>query len=495
MDFNYLILTMLVTQLNSLKEYFYLILPLIVIGYLITNNHIFDDIYQYFKSEPKGTVTLESIPKQNKNSDRYQSIMWYLSNNVNDTIYRSSEVFFSEFSYHSYKKNPFHFFRVDQPTEFKICNDIYGKVKSSNFIVTKDNTSENIKNYQIDIFSYTKTVPQLISFLDKLVLQHRQAQLEKSLTHQLIIESLYNVEKKRFICNSYKWSSNVSFDNKFFDNKDIILNQIDFFLNNPKYFKQKGIPYQLGILLHGVPGCGKTSFIKALAKKTDRHLIDIKLSNSVDLTKLKQLFLDERIDSNTFIPVNKRLYILEDIDVMGDMVHKRTDKNTKTTKDTVTEKDVESLEDNNTKDENKDKNVKTFNNQLFKKFGAKFKKSPTNNMSYFLNILDGIQENKGRIIIMTTNHVTKLDPAIIRPGRIDINIEFKPASKKIMEQILSHYWDLKVRVELENEYIPLPHCEIVELCRSSNSLDETLKKLELKCEKLKKEQLLKLKTK
>ena len=42
-----------------------------------------------------------------------------------------------------------------------------------------------------------------------------------------------------------------------------------------------------------------------------------------------------------------------------------------------------------------------------------------------LETIDGIVETKGRIIIMTTNHREVLDPALLRPGRIDFELEFK----------------------------------------------------------------------
>lgn len=41
--------------------------------------------------------------------------------------------------------------------------------------------------------------------------------------------------------------------------------------------------------------------------------------------------------------------------------------------------------------------------------------------SGFLNALDGVASGEERIIFMTTNHVEKLDPALIRPGRVDLS--------------------------------------------------------------------------
>lgn len=39
-----------------------------------------------------------------------------------------------------------------------------------------------------------------------------------------------------------------------------------------------------------------------------------------------------------------------------------------------------------------------------------------------MNVLDGVVDTPGRIVVVTTNVVDSLDPALIRPGRIDKKI-------------------------------------------------------------------------
>lgn len=50
-------------------------------------------------------------------------------------------------------------------------------------------------------------------------------------------------------------------------------------------------------------------------------------------------------------------------------------------------------------------------------------------LSGLLNALDGVAAQEGRILFATTNKYSSLDPALCRPGRMDIHIEFKLASK------------------------------------------------------------------
>jgi chaperone BCS1 len=62
-------------------------------------------------------------------------------------------------------------------------------------------------------------------------------------------------------------------------------------------------------------------------------------------------------------------------------------------------------------------------------------------LSFFLNILDGLNECPGRIIIMATNKPEQLDKALIRPGRIDYNIHFTKATNEDINNILNFYWN------------------------------------------------------
>jgi chaperone BCS1 len=107
------------------------------------------------------------------------------------------------------------------------------------------------------------------------------------------------------------------------------------------------------------------------------------------------------------------------------------------------------------------------------------KKDDNNNLSYLLNILDGLHECTGRIIIMTTNKPEVLDKALIRPGRIDYKINFTKATIDDIKNILNFYWatdyDMyKIEKDIDMKY---SHAEIVNFCRSSSTLLETLSKL------------------
>jgi DNA polymerase III delta prime subunit len=107
---------------------------------------------------------------------------------------------------------------------------------------------------------------------------------------------------------------------------------LDFFLKNKKWYDEKGIPYTIGLLLSGQAGAGKTSTVKCLANETNRHIININLNNDITKTQFENLFFNEVISVlNTStgqtekysIPLDQRIYVLEDIDCQSDLVMER----------------------------------------------------------------------------------------------------------------------------------------------------------------------------
>ena len=62
-------------------------------------------------------------------------------------------------------------------------------------------------------------------------------------------------------------------------------------------------------------------------------------------------------------------------------------------------------------------------------------------LSDLLEAFDGVLEMKGRMLIMTTNHVEKLDPALIRPGRVDSSLEFKKCEKKEIVEFFDYFFE------------------------------------------------------
>lgn len=258
--------------------------------------------------------------------------------------------------------------------------------------------------------------------------------------------------------------TNKNLNNLYGEKVRTVRDRVRFFMENKSYYEEKGIPYTLGILLHGEPGCGKTSLIKAIAKDTNRHVCNIRLTPTTTVRQLKSLFFSPKLtitqDGQTQVldvPMERRVLVFEDIDCTSDVVLSREWKQTpyKTidssheTKTPSGEKTPQSEEGGKMEAidpfEMDDVGISSMQSLSQHQtnsgptaridFGRRTMSSSSKNehsqevtLSFLLNLIDGVLETPGRILIMTTNHAERLDRALIRPGRIDVQIAFTKAS-------------------------------------------------------------------
>ena len=132
---------------------------------------------------------------------------------------------------------------------------------------------------------------------------------------------------KRLVFSMVPFNTFKSMNNIFGAHLQEIKDRVELFIKRPEWYKARGIPHTLGILLHGKPGCGKTSIIKSIAKDTNRHIINISLRENTSQQQLTNLFFDETVaivdkdgnNSTVIIPLDARIYVIEDIDCLTDV--------------------------------------------------------------------------------------------------------------------------------------------------------------------------------
>ena len=110
------------------------------------------------------------------------------------------------------------------------------------------------------------------------------------------------------------------------------------------------------------------------------------------------------------------------------------------------------------------------------------------NLSCFLNILDGIIELHGVMIIMTTNYPERIDEALIRPGRFDFKYEFKRASKEIIRKMLEFKFELTSKEMINYDHLLnvkdeiLSPAEVQSICFKNNDIYECIQEIVLACQ-------------
>jgi SpoVK/Ycf46/Vps4 family AAA+-type ATPase len=130
---------------------------------------------------------------------------------------------------------------------------------------------------------------------------------------------------------------------------------------------------------------------------------------------------------------------------MDDIVKQRKLKKNNETEDEFSE--ISSCEGDNDIDNNEnikknfDKLKKNLNNYK-NSYNLMMKENDNDNitLSFLLNIIDGIRETPGRILIITSNDYHSLDKALVRPGRIDYTLEMKNCSIKTISHMYHHYY-------------------------------------------------------
>mmetsp|Transcript_49673 Transcript_49673/g.75593 ORF Transcript_49673/g.75593 Transcript_49673/m.75593 type:complete len:743 (+) Transcript_49673:73-2301(+) len=126
----------------------------------------------------------------------------------------------------------------------------------------------------------------------------------------------------------YKLSEEKSFESLFFREKDSLLNIVDHFQSKGGKYAIKGYPHKLGVLLHGPPGTGKTSLIKALAQYTGRSIVNVPLSRVNTNSELMSIFFDRNYQvEGSSVSVKLRfkdvIFVMEDVDAATKIVKRR----------------------------------------------------------------------------------------------------------------------------------------------------------------------------
>lgn len=391
-------------------------------------NQLYRDVEYYINQKIMDKGMKSSLIDENVNLD-------YVRNNYYDYYYnlKLPEKQFIDFDFNG--------------EEISICKEI---------LASTSNGNSHLRGLRI-LADKFETVKDFLKECQKLYKDYID-NLEKVTYHFY----RYNNDTKKWVSKELKTIKNYENVVLPVEVESKIKNWIQVFDESKEMYAKKGIPYKLGLLFFGVPGCGKTSLTYAIAYETNRNIYQVPLSASVSCEDLKNIIdtipegnivLFEEVDTCSFF---KKREFIDETDAT-DLYKQIKMKETKETEYENIEEELDEGDDiseiSGDEDEETNKQKKAKLSQTDKdKIKYEFQKFTNNPMKttkkdmnltkpdniftsyvqsqtfHLLEILDGYNYLHDNIVIMYTNYPEKIDPAIIRPGRIDHKIQLSYAN-------------------------------------------------------------------
>ena len=220
-------------------------------------------------------------------------------------------------------------------------------------------------------------------------------------------EKIVGLKSSLFVHDEY-WTRVLGYNPRLLESvilkpgeKEHLIQDVAKFKTSKNRYRELGVPYHRGYLLYGPPGTGKTSLASALAESFGMSIYATNLNDFNDRSLISAI---NDVPSNSVI-------LFEDIDCMS------SGKARITPSGWSSKKGLTSFED---KDE------------VLDRLGV--------TLSGLLNALDGFSAPENVLFVMTSNRIETLDPALLRPGRIDYRLYMGEASEQQKIELFGRFF-------------------------------------------------------
>ncbi|CAM0953465.1 unnamed protein product [Alopecurus aequalis] len=223
--------------------------------------------------------------------------------------------------------------------------------------------------------------------------------------------------------------------------KKSVMDDLDRFVTRKDYYRRTGRAWKRGYLLYGPPGTGKSSLVAAMANYLKFDVYDLELTEVKSNSDLRRLLVGMS---------NRSILVVEDIDCSVDLHQRPGDQGGP---------DRRAPRPGFAGDDSEDKVT----------------------LSGLLNFVDGLWSTSGeeRIMVFTTNYKERLEPALLRPGRMDMHIHMSYCTPESFRTLASNYHFVDDHItfpEIQRllEEVPITPAEVAEVLMTNDNTDAAL---------------------
>ena len=395
-------------------------------------------------------------------SNEYEAIQYYINNNINTKLNKINE----RKQIRTHMKNNYWDEETDRFMLISLNKSIileqtdkyiiYGKTSK-----TQNNSDENVDIYLTTIYIYvipfyhSYSFDEANKFIDSFIKKciedydkYCHPDEDKHKLFQFDLKKIRKDEDSDFITEFKKEENTRKFElsNFYMKDKSQFYDQLLLFINgdiSPEIIHLLGgkekvenkIKTMKTILskscrrnknvsiFSGSPGTGKTTLIEMVASVTKRHIVNINMK-LVQNSEMFNAVLDKREFNGKKYDNHELCFVFEEMDTNSELFAQR-------------------------EEETKEKSIKTLSSDQSNNISStinipSFLKKEENGVGNILSSLDGLKKIDGLMILITTNYIDKLDKALLRPGRIDINCKLSYPSKDIVIQMIENTYETKI---------------------------------------------------